>query len=91
MVELVKYIVTELVDDKNAVEIFEEEDSIKISVAKSDMGKIIGKQGRIAKAIRIVVRAAALKNGKKINVDILEAEETAKVAAAADEATEDKE
>ncbi|MCL2797326.1 MAG: KH domain-containing protein [Firmicutes bacterium] len=74
MKELVKYIVAELVDDQDAIVITEEEGVIKISVAQKDMGKIIGKQGRIAKAIRTVVRAAGLKNGVKVNVDILEAD-----------------
>nr|WP_330368095.1 KH domain-containing protein [Mogibacterium sp. CM50] len=45
---------------------------IKLSVAKEDMGKIIGKQGRIAKAIRTVVKAAAIKQNKRVTVDIVE-------------------
>ena len=45
---------------------------IKFSVAKEDMGKIIGKQGRIAKAIRTVVKAAAIKQNKRVTVDIVE-------------------
>lgn len=45
---------------------------IKLSVAKEDMGKIIGKQGRIAKAIRTVVKAAAIKQNKRVTVDIIE-------------------
>ena len=45
---------------------------IKLSVAKEDMGKIIGKQGRIAKAIRTVVKAAAIKENKRVTVDIVE-------------------
>lgn len=45
---------------------------IKLSVAKEDMGKIIGKQGRIAKAIRTVVKAAAIKQNKGVTVDIVE-------------------
>ena len=45
---------------------------IKLSVAKGDMGKIIGKQGRIAKAIRTVVKAAAIKQNKRVTVDIVE-------------------
>ena len=45
---------------------------IKLSVAKEDMGKIIGKQGRIAKAIRTVVKAAAIKENKRVIVDIVE-------------------
>ena len=45
---------------------------IKLSVAKEDMGKIICKQGRIAKAIRTVVKAAAIKQNKRVTVDIVE-------------------
>ena len=76
MVDLVKYIVTELVDDKAAVAITEAENNVvKISVAQTDMGKIIGKQGRIAKAIRTVVKAAGQKAGVRWSVDILEADE----------------
>lgn len=75
MVELVKYIVDSLVDNKEAVVITEENDIIKISVDKKDMGKIIGRQGKIAKAIRTVVKSAAIKQGKKYSVDILEADE----------------
>lgn len=74
MVELVKFLVTELVDDKDAVIITQEEDVIKVTVAKADMGKVIGKQGRIAKAIRTVVKAAGSKEGKKYSVEILEVE-----------------
>ena len=77
MVELVRFIVGELVDDREAIVITETDGVIKISVAQKDMGKIIGKQGRIAKAIRTVVRAAGLKNGQKVSVDILEAGGTA--------------
>ena len=45
---------------------------INLKVAKEDMGKIIGKQGRIAKAIRTVVKAAAIKQNKKVTVEIIE-------------------
>lgn len=45
---------------------------IKLRVANEDMGKIIGKQGRIAKAIRTVVKAAAIKQNKRVTVDIVE-------------------
>ena len=44
---------------------------MKDLVAQSDMGKVIGKQGRIAKAIRTVVKAAAMEDNKKVNVDII--------------------
>ena len=51
----------------------EEEDKIvlELQVAEDDMGKIIGKQGRIAKAIRTVIKGASLKSNKKVFVDII--------------------
>jgi len=70
MVELVKYIVTALVDDKESVNVTEDGDMIKISVAKDDTGKVIGKQGRLIKAIRSVVKAASVKLGKTYTVEI---------------------
>lgn len=44
---------------------------LELRVAKEDMGKVIGKQGKIARAIRAVIKAAALKEDKKVNVDII--------------------
>ena len=44
---------------------------IRLSVAQEDMGKVIGKQGRIAKAIRTVVKAAAIKKGERVTVEII--------------------
>lgn len=76
MKELLKTLVTELVEDKSSVEIIEDEPNdegvitFHLHVAPDDMGRVIGKQGRIAKAIRIVMRAKASKEGKKIMVDI---------------------
>ena len=70
MVELVKYIVTALVDDKDSVEVTEEGEVIHVKVAKDDMGKIIGKQGRLIKAVRSVVKAASVKLGKNYSVEI---------------------
>ncbi len=75
MVELVKYLCDNLVEDKAAVRVTEEGETIKVSVSRSDMGKIIGRQGKIAKAIRTVVKAAGMKSGKKYTVEILEAED----------------
>ena len=75
MKELVEYLVTELVENKSAVVITEEGDTISVSVDKKDMGKIIGRGGKIAKAIRTIVKAAGTKVGKKYVVDILEADE----------------
>ena len=75
MAVLVDYIARSLVDDPNEVKVVvkegEEAITIELSVAKDDMGKVIGKQGRIAKAIRTVVRAASLKSDKKYIVDIV--------------------
>ncbi len=74
MTELVEYLVKELVDCPQEVKVTEENDVVKVSVAKSDMGKIIGRQGRIAKSIRAIVKAAAAKQGKKCSVEIIEVE-----------------
>lgn len=75
MKELVEVIVKALVDNPDAVKINEiaGEQSVilEISVAPEDMGKVIGKQGRIAKAIRTVVKAAATKENKRVVVEII--------------------
>lgn len=75
MLELVKYIATSLVDNAEAVDVreVENEDSITIElrVDPEDMGKVIGKQGRIAKAIRTVVKAASAKSEKPVFVEII--------------------
>ena len=75
MVSLVEYIAKSLVDTPDEVKINLNEDeeaiTIELSVAKDDMGKVISKQGRIAKAIRTVVRAASLKSEKKVLVEIV--------------------
>ncbi len=74
MKELVKVIASALVDNPDEVVVTETEDEnqivLNLTVAPADMGKVIGKQGRIAKAIRTVVRAAGSKSDKKIMVDI---------------------
>ncbi len=70
MTELVKYIVTALVDDKDSVSVTEDGDVIVIKVAKDDMGKVIGKQGRIIKSIRSVVKAASIKQGRNCTVEV---------------------
>ena len=75
MKELVEVIAKALVDDPDSVAVSERQDGrttvIEVRVADSDMGKVIGKQGRIAKAIRSVVKAAA-KEDKKVVVDIIQ-------------------
>ncbi len=76
MVELVKFIVTGLVDKKDEVVVtMGEDNTVNIKVDKSDMGKVIGKDGRIAKAIRTIVKAAGSREGVKYTVTILEADE----------------
>ena len=76
MEELVRFIAKNLVDEPDSVVVSsrEEGDSviISLSVAQSDMGKVIGRQGRIAKAIRTVVKAASVREDKKYMVDIVE-------------------
>ena len=76
MKELVEVITKALVDDPDSVVVTEREEKktlvLEVHVADSDMGKVIGKQGRIAKAIRSVVKAAAAKKDKKVVVDIMD-------------------
>ena len=74
MKELVEVIAKALVDNPSEVVVSEKKDGkntvVELHVAPSDMGKVIGKQGRIAKAIRAVVRAATAKNQKPVFVEI---------------------
>ncbi len=74
MKELVEVIAKALVDNPDEVIVTEsqkgEDTLIELKVAAADMGKVIGKQGRIAKAIRSVVKAAASKEDKKVIVEI---------------------
>ena len=76
MLELVKYVAQALVDEPDEVKVKQVEGDksivIELSVAQSDMGKVIGKQGRIAKAIRAVVKAASSRSKKKYVVEIVE-------------------
>ncbi|MFZ5975905.1 MAG: KH domain-containing protein [Bacillota bacterium] len=75
MEELVRYIAQNLVDDPDSVRVerYEKDQSviIELHVAPDDMGKVIGKQGRIAKAIRAVVKAATAKEDKRYQVEII--------------------
>ena len=76
MKELVEVIAKALVDYPEQVTVTETETDksivVELRVAQSDMGKVIGKHGRIAKAIRSVVKAAASKSEKKVIVDIMQ-------------------
>ncbi|MBP8856290.1 MAG: KH domain-containing protein [Oscillospiraceae bacterium] len=76
MQELLLALAKGLVDDKDAVRVTADEPNEEgivvyhLTVAEGDMGRVIGKQGRIAKAIRVVMRAAAVRQGAKISVEI---------------------
>jgi predicted RNA-binding protein YlqC (UPF0109 family) len=74
--DLVEYIVKSLVDDPSAViiNIVEGEKStiLELRVAPEDIGKVIGKHGRIAKAVRTILQAATAKSGKRIALEILD-------------------
>jgi predicted RNA-binding protein YlqC (UPF0109 family) len=76
MKELLTYIVQNLVDDPAQVSVTERkadgETIFEVRVADGDMGKVIGRQGRIVKQIRILMRAVAQRKGKKISVEIMD-------------------
>ncbi len=76
MLELIKYIVGQFAEKQDELEYIVEEkgDVIDVTVVlnESDMGKVIGRQGKIAKALRTIVRSASAKEGKKYNIEIKE-------------------
>jgi predicted RNA-binding protein YlqC (UPF0109 family) len=76
MEELVRTIAKSLVDDPDQVDVRTVENgddiTIELRVAEGDMGKVIGKQGRIAKAIRTVVKAVDVRENKRVSVDIVQ-------------------
>ena len=76
MKELLLYIARNLVDNPDAVSVSEvpgdDELTLELRVAPEDMGKVIGRQGRIAKEIRTVVRSYAQRTGAKVSVDIVD-------------------
>ena len=74
MQELVRTIINGLVDDPGLVDIIIDEDNqvININSDKSEIGRIIGKQGRVAKAIRAIIKSAGMKQNKRYNVEINE-------------------
>ena len=76
MKDLLLYIARNLVDNPDAVSVTEvpgeQELTLELRVAPEDMGKVIGRQGRIAKEIRTVVRAYAQRTGQKVSVDIMD-------------------
>jgi uncharacterized protein len=75
--DLVEFLARALVDDPDAVtvESFEEDDGTlvcEVTVAEDDVGKIIGRSGRTVNAIRAVVRAAAVRDGRRVLVDVVD-------------------
>ena len=77
MKELLEYLVRELVDEpaEVTVEEFEEDDGtlvLELSVGEDDYGKVIGRGGRTANALRLVVKAAAVKEDRRVLVDIID-------------------
>ncbi len=76
MKDILEVIIKNLVDNSDEVTITEkvEEKSIcyEVKVAKNDMGKVIGKQGKMAKAIRSIVKAIAVKEHKKVNIEFVD-------------------
>ena len=74
MVELLEYLARQLVDEPDAVRVEEIDDGddlvLRLHVADGDVGKVIGRQGRIARALRTVVRAAAVREQRRVLVEI---------------------
>jgi hypothetical protein len=73
--ELVEYIAKSLVDDPDAVEVTEIPGTasviIELKVSPEDMGRVIGRDGKVANAIRVLLRVAAAKAGKRVTLEIL--------------------
>ena len=76
MKELLLYMAKNLVDDPEAVTVTEIEDDdgkvLELRVAEGDMGKVIGRQGRIAKEIRTIIKTVAQRTGEKVTVEIVD-------------------
>ncbi len=76
MEEMLRVLVKDLVSDPSKIEINSKKEgnltTLELKVAEEDMGKVIGKQGKIAKSIRTLMKAYGAKIGEKINVDILD-------------------
>ncbi|NPV40155.1 MAG: KH domain-containing protein [Anaerolineae bacterium] len=76
MKELIEYIADQLVEDKSQVSVTEMEENgrirIELKVAKDDMGRVIGKGGRVANSIRVLLRVAAARENKRATLDIVE-------------------
>lgn len=76
MKELIEFIARSLVDDPTQVQVQQERSGntmrFELRVAKEDMGRVIGKNGRVANSMRILLRVAAAREGKQANLDVIE-------------------
>ena len=76
MLELIKYVINRFAEKTDEIEYDVVENgknvSVTVTLSESDMGKVIGRQGKIAKALRTLVRAGSVKEGKKYNIEIVE-------------------
>ena len=76
MKEILELIITNLVENKSEVSVVEIDEgkvvTYKVKVSKDDMGRVIGKQGRVAKSIRTVMKSVSAKEGKKVNIDFVD-------------------
>ena len=76
MKELLRYMAKSLVDDPDSVTVVETSDEegkvLELHVAEGDMGKVIGRQGRIAKEIRTIIKTVAQRTGEKVTVEIVD-------------------
>ena len=76
MKELIEYIARSLVDDPTAVQVRQDRGGgtvrLELHVAKEDMGRVIGKSGRVANAMRVLLRVAAAREGKSVTMDVIE-------------------
>jgi predicted RNA-binding protein YlqC (UPF0109 family) len=74
--DLVEFVARSLVDDPTQVQVSQTQQGgkvhLELKVAKDDMGRVIGKNGRIANAIRVLLRVAAAREGKQVTLDVLE-------------------
>ena len=77
MKELIEYIAQSLVDDPNQVQVAQSRGGggktrLELRVAREDMGRVIGKGGRVANAMRVLLRVAAAREGKQVSLDVIE-------------------
>ena len=76
MKDLVEFVARSLVDDPTQVQVIQTRQGgkvhLELKVAKDDMGRVIGKSGRIANALRVLLRVAAAREGKQVSLDVLE-------------------